>query len=608
MNRKDIWLGGAVVALALWALWPAWLDAGRLIFNFGDLQAYHYPMRHLVVEALQQGRLPFWNPYIFSGLPLAANPQAQLFYPTATLAAFWPLTLALSWDMLFHLVWAALGVALLARRSRLPAAAAWTLGLMYAFSPFVLYRVVEGIPTLLAALAWAPWCWLAWLSGRPALLGGVWALQLLSGHAQFLVINAVGMGLWAATGPRPLGRLAYLARECLWTAGLTLAQWVPTWEFLHHSVRRSWPRIYTLGYSLDPASLLSLLWPGTGGNPVAGTYAGPPSVFFETHALWIGLAGLAAACAGLAMRRRKAGPAALIVGGVLLALGANGPVGAAGLSVLRTPSRWLLLSLWGLLLAAGGGLAWAARRGPRGAGAALFALVAVELLIWDARFLGARDASLYLKANKRFAETVGASHWRLITGPELANPNKTALYHARNANGYEAFYLDGYPEYVSRSEGAPAADASRTYLSKLGTDQLDRLGVMWRVGVGSLDKADHPHPLAYFVDRADKVVDFYPLITQAEPEHWRAVGRWPPSAARLVLSQPAYPGWNAWLNGRPVSLEKWDGLLQSLPRPAAAETGGFTLELRFAPTGWAFLVCAMILCWGAWLRRAGEAW
>ena len=610
MNRKDLRLAAACLGLALWAFWPSWLNPGRLVFNYGDLQAYHYPLRHLVVEALQQGRLPLWNAYIFSGLPLAANPQAQLFYPGAVLAAFWPLTAALTWDLLLHFCWAVLGVALLARRARLRAPAAWALGLLYALSPFVSYRVVEGIPTLLAALAWVPWCWLAWSSGRPALLGAVWALQFLSGHPQFLLINAVGMGLWALSYPGQVGRLLTLARATAWAAALAAAQWVPTWEFLGRSVRRSWPAAYSLGYSLDPSALRSLLSPGAGGDPASGTYAGPPSVFFETHALWVGAVGLALALAGLAwtLRRRRQGPAALILVGVLFALGSYGPLGRAGLSILRTPSRWLLLTLWGLVLAAGTGLALAARRGPRGLSFALLLALAAELLVWDRRYLRSSDASLYLKPNKLFADTVGGARWRLITSPDLANPNKTALYHGRNANGYEAFYLDGYPQYASRSEGVAAADASRTYLSKLATPELDRLSVMWRVGADGLTTAPAPHPLAYFVYKDGRVISFYPLVTQANPERWRAVGEWPAGAARLVLSQPMYPGWRAWLNRRRAALETWDGLLQSLPRPPGPDRAPFTLELRFWPTAFGLWLAVSALAWAGWLARLEEAW
>ena len=72
---------------------------------------------------------------------------------------------------------------------------------MFSLSPFLIYRVTEGIPTLLASLSWTPWCWLALQSGRPGFLAGVWAMQFLSGHPQFMVLNALGMALWAATRP-----------------------------------------------------------------------------------------------------------------------------------------------------------------------------------------------------------------------------------------------------------------------------------------------------------------------------------------------------------------------------------------------------------------------
>lgn len=610
MNRKDVWLGAACGAAALWALWPSWLDARMMPANFGDLCAYHYPMRHLVVEALQQGRLPFWNPYIFCGLPLAANPQSALFYPASVLGFALPLAFAFSWDQLLHLAWAMLGVALLARRGGVPAAAGWTLALLYALSPFVVYRITEGIPTLLASLAWVPWCWLAWSSGRPGWLGAVWALQLLSGHPQFLVVNAAGMGLWSLASRMPFARLSELGREALWSLGLAAAQWLPTWEFIGLSVRRSWPAAFSLAYSLTPEDLKSLLWPGALGDPLAGTYAGPPSVFFETHALWIGAVGLAAAALGLRARRRCLGAAALAAAGTLLALGAHGPLyhGAFGaaLSLLRTPSRWLLLSLWGLILLAAAGLAWAGRRGGRWAAAFLFAASAFELMSWDSRFLGARRAAEFLAPNPMFARAVGGAASRLITDPGLANPNKAALYHARNANGYEAFYLDGYPQYAARSEGAPAADASRMYLSKF-TPELDRLGVAWRLTPeGGLESSRSALPLAYFTAADGARVGADPRLELETPERWRVAGTWPAQARRLILAQPLYPGWSARLDGSPVELRLWDGLLQAVDAPA--ERGAFSLDLRYAPTGWPLWAAITILCWAHWLLRQRQAW
>ena len=68
----------------------------KALAGFGDLFAYHYPLRQLATGALQSGHLPFWNPYIFCGVPLSANSQAALFYPLSVLGRILPLTLALS--------------------------------------------------------------------------------------------------------------------------------------------------------------------------------------------------------------------------------------------------------------------------------------------------------------------------------------------------------------------------------------------------------------------------------------------------------------------------------------------------------------------------------
>ena len=61
----------ALAAAALLA--PALLHPGIFLGNFGDIYAYHHPLRHLSVSSLQSGSMPFWNPYIFSGLPHLAN-------------------------------------------------------------------------------------------------------------------------------------------------------------------------------------------------------------------------------------------------------------------------------------------------------------------------------------------------------------------------------------------------------------------------------------------------------------------------------------------------------------------------------------------------------
>ncbi len=50
-----------------------------------DLNGYHYSLFQYVMQALNGGHFPQWDPTIYSGLGLASNIQAELFYPPAWL-------------------------------------------------------------------------------------------------------------------------------------------------------------------------------------------------------------------------------------------------------------------------------------------------------------------------------------------------------------------------------------------------------------------------------------------------------------------------------------------------------------------------------------------
>jgi hypothetical protein len=609
MNRRDLSFFALGAALFVAFFWPTWFNPQKAMSNFGDLYAYHYPLRHLAFSSLEVGRLPFWNPYIFGGLPLAANPQSTLFYPVSLLGAIFPLPIAFSWDYLFHLLWAALGLGLLARRQGLSPASAWLLGFLYSFSPFLVYRVTEGIPTLLASLAWAPWCWLAWLYGGPGFLAASWSLQFFSGHPQFMFINILGMIVWALSRKRKgIGLLRRLALEGGPVAALAAVQWIPSWEFMSLSVRREWPEAFSLGYSLDWRTLWTWLHPGAWGTPIAGTYAGPPSVFFENSGVYIGPLGLALATLGLFKSRSKAG-LLLIVLGLLLALGGynpayrwlmRGPVG-----FLRTPSRHLFLCLWGLLLTVGAGLLWLeqTRRLDPSWRAIAFVAAVLPFLVWDRSFLRSEDASRYLRPNPIVTQKIGGMPWRILTDPGLASPNKAMLYRSMNVGGYEAFYLGSFPAYAARSEGHPAVDASRTYMKRYDSPEMSRLGVAYFLSSdGRLILNPLALPLAYYADAAERPMQEPLSLSIERPERWVLRGRRPQGARRVILAQAFYPGWKAWLNGGEVRLKPWDGFLQNLELSDGILPGSeFNLRLDFEPRGWPLWAASSILSWLAWL-------
>lgn len=46
-----------------------------------DFRFWHLPHAVFIARALREHELPLWNPYIYCGMPFAANVQAALFYP-----------------------------------------------------------------------------------------------------------------------------------------------------------------------------------------------------------------------------------------------------------------------------------------------------------------------------------------------------------------------------------------------------------------------------------------------------------------------------------------------------------------------------------------------
>jgi len=417
--------------------------------NFGDLYAYHLPLRHFAASRLMAGQMPFWNPCILSGLPFLANPQAALFYPPSVVFDVLSAGYAFTLNAAFHLALAALGMQLFLRRARLDAAGAFLLTASFTLSPMLIYRIPQGIPTQLAALSWVPWTWLALLSGRPFLLAGAWALQLLAGHPQYAAVNAVGLAVFALFDLRARGPV--FAKAAGLAAALACLQLVLTAEFLGASNRVGWPPALAGAYSLPPRSLAALVLPGAFGNPLDGSYLGPPSTFFEFQGVTVGWA------AALLSRSRLDPPAQTSgIRGCPLAAGrarrlcrprgSQPPAPAARALARLRPAEGAgpvrpapLLGPAPRRSGHGSEAAVHADPAPLGQGAAL-AVVFADLGPWAARFVYAEDSGPFLSRNEAFARQLAGRADRFITDPELANPNKAMLYRAMNANGYEAFY------------------------------------------------------------------------------------------------------------------------------------------------------------------------
>jgi hypothetical protein len=353
-----------LVAVATWKL-----TAGSRIIARGDLLLYFYPLRDYASQAVREGRLPLWNPYIFMGAPFLANSQVGFFYPFNLLMAWLPVEVAVSWSIALHLAIAALGTYALAWRTLgLGRSASFAAGLAFGLGGY-LGAQAEHLNQI-QVLAWLPWTlWLGIRVGQSASwraaagLALVVALQILAGHAQSLYISLVGLLLtlggqllWNARRLRLLVRAALVIAGALALAALICAvQLLPTLELAGESARAG-------GLPFNEAGSFS--WrPWVAARALMPTYGDP---LFPEYVTYLGAAGMALAALGALGYRRPAAwpifPVVLAIAGFILALGVATPLFGLlyrllpGFSLFRAQARWLVLFALGAALLVGLGV------------------------------------------------------------------------------------------------------------------------------------------------------------------------------------------------------------------------------------------------------------
>ncbi len=212
-SRLSPRLKDALALLALTAVWgfffwrlltPAAAD--QLQLRQGDLTEQFLAVRQRAYAQITDGRYPVYEPCLYSGYPLQADPQTQLAYPPQLgmfalgRALGWPTYPlgALEWEILAHAWWAAVGMYALLRTLNLRRRASLFGALVFGFGGFMTGYVLLQIALQFTA-AWAPWMlWaLRRLTCSPrlspssvALVGGAAAMSFLGGNAQLFMYAA----------------------------------------------------------------------------------------------------------------------------------------------------------------------------------------------------------------------------------------------------------------------------------------------------------------------------------------------------------------------------------------------------------------------------------
>jgi O-antigen/teichoic acid export membrane protein len=200
-----------------------------------DLLLENYAWKTFIVQALQDGQIPLWNPYLFAGVPFLAAGQHSALCPFSVLFYVLPITQAYGWFTVLHLFLAALFMHVFVRTLGVGRLGSTISAVTYAFCGFMIVSV--DFPMVLAAVSWLPFVLTmtelmirtqerhdAAVRSIPYMLGGALALgiQFLAGHAEMSYYVVMVLAFYSACR---LGILWWRTRETKRTAllGLTVA-------------------------------------------------------------------------------------------------------------------------------------------------------------------------------------------------------------------------------------------------------------------------------------------------------------------------------------------------------------------------------------------------
>ncbi len=600
MSLRSLRFPVAFLLVAGLFLWPVVLHPAEIPVRPGgqetDLLLSHLPNAAYLRWALARfGQWPLWNTQILAGQPFAANPLTGLWYfpNLLLLLPFVPLTVLLNGLFTLHVAWAGYGTFRLLRAEGLLLGPAFLGGLAFAGTPKLIAHLAAGHILLVFAIAWTPWLLLAVraLAVRPglrpaALVGVVLATMFLAdvrwpAYAGWLA-GAYGLATVAAARRTP-GPLRPALTTLVWSTGaavvffllLSAVLLIPLAELVRYSGRTA--------LTLDEAAIYSLPpWPYVLGLAI------PLRGVIHEWVTYVGLAPLGLAIIGV--RRRPFWAAAAVIAG-LFALGTNSflfPLifrWLPGVSLLRVPSRaWFIVAFGVCLLAAHGwqtlsgrwrdtlGLQRYARLGLP----VLLLVISLDLLWMNTSLLTVQPVPALSPVATWLAAQPGLFR---VYSSSASLPLPDGLQHVE---GVDPLHLATLARFVEQATQIIPTEYSVSVPARYSRDRattpLPDAEMLGRLNV------------RYLVAEFDVTTPGFKLVQQfeatriyenelAQPRAWLADGGsaqvedWSPDhmAVRatgpglLVLSEIAYPGWAAQIDGRTVPLETVDGLLRAVP-------------------------------------------
>lgn len=637
---------GFLLAVLAFYFTPLFDTAASIQWDAVDVQ--YSPQRYLA-EQLHAGKLPFWTPYVFSGMPLVADPQVGAWYPLN-----WPFFLigitprAIQGEIALHALLAALGAWLLARDLLRSRAGAVFAGVLYGFSG--LFAETSSHVGTFQASALLPWLlWTGLRAARsvrwlPAVAIASGCLVLV-GHFQTALYSFFALGLFLA-GDFLIARnslkrsVAALVVAAAGGFSLAAVMVLPGLELTANSLRAVADYSHDAGASLVPGALVTLVSPDHYGAPRAEGYTGPQDI--TQFYLYMGILCVPLALAGIVVARERWYALVLLIPGMWYAFGPPGGLYSAiallpGFRSVRAPIQMWFVAAMGLALLAGAGIG-ALRTRVRSPWlmVGLLAITGADLYYWNMannHLAYARQSfeELYGAAQDRFrtaaAPLTGQPMHRIysaIDSPAFGPLNGTLDTRMEVTFGYNPLELVRYKQYIETAPQNPQL------LNALGVTASLNANGMFVTNPAALSRIYAPASVSAVRNQQEAAARLATLNPQAEciaegtsaipanggvtvkitgyeGDVYRA-SYTSDHRALLRVAVPYFPGWQAEVDGRAVEVVPVDLALTGVIVPA----GSHELIVRYRPTKFGTGLAISVVAWLAaigglvWAFRAPD--
>ncbi|MFH1563152.1 MAG: YfhO family protein [Nitrospirota bacterium] len=270
MNKKDILAILTLSVLVIFFFADVLFTDSTFVFR--DFSRYFYPLYQYGVSSLNDGIIPFWNPYNYSGMPFLALIQLAIFYPLSIILYLFPFIFSIKLFIVTHYLLAGVFTYLLMRHWNLDTYSALISSITYTFSGYLL-SCVDLTNTLISA-TWIPAIFFLYSKALKSGFGvrGSWfgftvwtgvalGIQLLGGDPVVFYITLIVLFLFTCLHFSLNSFFKYILAVTV-SLGLTLFQTVPFWELTSLSVRAKGVGLWEAStWSLSKYEVLNLICP-----------------------------------------------------------------------------------------------------------------------------------------------------------------------------------------------------------------------------------------------------------------------------------------------------------------------------------------------------------